>query len=125
MDRFLRAKAAAPEDEETLVILLEEAIEEIKVNTYTLARCQLQKIYRLKEMLRRKMHCLDAIGVFLKHDKEAEEAWEKLVAGPGTNIVRHFFYKAEDHTPTAFATTATIKAAIMGKATTTVLVGGR
>ncbi|XP_019052080.1 PREDICTED: adenylate isopentenyltransferase 5, chloroplastic-like [Nelumbo nucifera] len=73
MDRFLRTEAAAPADEETLAILLKEAIEEIK-NTCTLARCQLQKIYRLKELLRGKMHCLDATKVFLKHDKEVEEA---------------------------------------------------
>ncbi|XP_010245472.1 PREDICTED: adenylate isopentenyltransferase 5, chloroplastic-like [Nelumbo nucifera] len=71
MDRFLRAEATSPLDEETLAILLKEAIEEIKVNTCMLARCQLQKIYRLKELLPGKMHCLDVTQVFLKHDKEA------------------------------------------------------
>nr|DAD22983.1 TPA_asm: hypothetical protein HUJ06_024446 [Nelumbo nucifera] len=68
------------------------------------------------------MHCLNATEVFLKHSKEAKEAWEKLVAGPGTNIVRHFFYKAEDHAPTASAAAETIKVAVMGKATTAVIV---
>nr|DAD39681.1 TPA_asm: hypothetical protein HUJ06_014004 [Nelumbo nucifera] len=68
------------------------------------------------------MHCLNATEVFLKHGKEAEEAWEKLVAGPSTNIVRHFFYKAEDYARTTSTAAANIKATVMGKATTAVLI---
>ncbi|KAF2287851.1 hypothetical protein GH714_002974 [Hevea brasiliensis] len=42
------------------------------------------------------MHRIDATEVFLKSGEEAEEAWEKLVAGPSSMIVERFFYD-EDH----------------------------
>ncbi|KAL5541677.1 hypothetical protein UlMin_009387 [Ulmus minor] len=72
--------------------LLKSAIAKIKENTCSLARRQLQKIRRLD--LSWDMHHLDATEAFLRRSqgKDSDEAWENLVAGPGTMIIDDFLY---------------------------------
>ena len=77
--------------------LLDTATAKIKENTCMLACRQLQKIHRLHNRWSWNMHRMDATEVFVKKGQEAEEAWEKLVAGPGTMIVEQFLYDEEDH----------------------------
>ncbi|XVE73174.1 hypothetical protein DITRI_Ditri11bG0096100 [Diplodiscus trichospermus] len=72
--------------------LLQEAIQEIKRNTSKLACRQLEKIHRLRNKKNWIIKRLDATEVFLRRGKEADEAWEKLVAGPSTEIVAEFLY---------------------------------
>ncbi|XP_010275924.1 PREDICTED: adenylate isopentenyltransferase 5, chloroplastic-like [Nelumbo nucifera] len=88
MDGFLRAEAEAPADEETLARLIKEVIEEIK-----------------------EMHCLNAIRSIEARQGSLGEAGGRT----RHQHVRHFFYKAENHGPTASAAATTIKAAVMGK----------
>ncbi|PIN03065.1 tRNA delta(2)-isopentenylpyrophosphate transferase [Handroanthus impetiginosus] len=82
-------------DEETRARILAEAIDKIKMNNSKLARRQLEKIHRLRNMKGWKMHRLDATAVFRKRSAEAELAWEELVAGPGAAVVRRFLYNLE------------------------------
>ncbi|GAB2266478.1 hypothetical protein Dimus_001486 [Dionaea muscipula] len=91
MDRFLRAEGNA--DAETLVQLLNEAIDDVKDNTYKLAVRQLQKIHRLRDFWGWKLHHLDATEVFLNHGEEAEQSWKRLVLDPSTKIVGQFLHQ--------------------------------
>lgn len=77
-------------DKAARVKLLQKVINEIKNNTKTLACKQLEKIYRLRNVKRWKMHRLDATEVFRKEGREAAEAWERDVAGPSLMIVSRF-----------------------------------
>ncbi|GAA0163263.1 RNA processing factor [Lithospermum erythrorhizon] len=72
--------------------LLEEAIDEIKNNTCKLACRQLEKIKRLKNEKKWKVHRLDATQVFRKHGKHADEEWENSVMDPSIRIVERFLY---------------------------------
>lgn len=91
LDQYLRVGVKA--DERTRARLLKIAISKIKENTCLLAWRQLQKIQRLQNQCEWDMHRLDATGVFLNRAKGADEAWNKLVAEPSSNIVRKFLYK--------------------------------
>lgn len=104
-DRFFRAEPFC--DEETKAILLEEAINEIKVNTSKLACRQLDKILRLINVKGWKIHRLDATQVFRKRGEEADKAWENLVVGPSTKFVSKFLYHH------AASATTTIRSAPM------------
>ena len=55
--------------------------------TYKLACRQVEKIYRLRDIKGWNIHCLDATQVFKKKDKESDESWNELVAGPSVAIV--------------------------------------
>ncbi|KAL6335041.1 hypothetical protein AAG906_025829 [Vitis piasezkii] len=79
-------------DEEARAKVLQEAVHEIKANTCKLACRQLEGIHRLKNLRKWKIHRLDATEVFLKRNREADEAWEKLVARPSTMMVAQFLY---------------------------------
>ncbi|RYR71895.1 hypothetical protein Ahy_A02g006103 isoform A [Arachis hypogaea] len=79
-------------DEETKQRLLDEAINEIKVNTCNLARKQFGKIQRLRNVKRWKIHRLDATPVFQKHGQEANKAWNKFVLEPSAMIIAKFLY---------------------------------
>uniref|UniRef100_A0A5B7AGS9 adenylate dimethylallyltransferase (ADP/ATP-dependent) n=1 Tax=Davidia involucrata TaxID=16924 RepID=A0A5B7AGS9_DAVIN len=83
LDQYFRAETCSDR-------LLQEAIQAIKDNTCKLACRQLEKIHRLRNVKGWKVHRLDATDVFRKRGKEADEAWEKLVAGPSTMIVDSF-----------------------------------
>lgn len=90
LDQFLRAEGNV--DPETLDTLLQDAIYEIKDNTYKLACRQLQKIQRLRDFWGWHLHHIDATEAFLKHGQEANEAWERLIVGPSSMVVRRFLY---------------------------------
>ena len=91
-DEFFRREPFV--DEETKQRLLEEAISDMKVNTCFLARRQLKRIQRLKNVKRWKIHRLDATPVIQKHGQEANKAWNKLVAEPSATIVAKFLYNS-------------------------------
>ncbi|KAL2230825.1 UNVERIFIED_CONTAM: hypothetical protein Sindi_1676900 [Sesamum indicum] len=73
-------------DGETRAKLLKAAIDEIKTNTCKLACRQVETILRMREEFGWQIHRLNAIGVFLRHGGDANEAWEKLVLEPSMNI---------------------------------------
>ncbi|KAH7577511.1 hypothetical protein JRO89_XS01G0260700 [Xanthoceras sorbifolium] len=77
-------------DEENRGKLLKEAIQEVKNNTCKLAYRQWKKIRRLKNTKGWNIHRLDATEVLRTRGKAADEAWEKLVAGPSTALVAKF-----------------------------------
>ncbi|KAL0348796.1 UNVERIFIED_CONTAM: Adenylate isopentenyltransferase 5, chloroplastic [Sesamum angustifolium] len=93
MDEFFRHQRVV--DEATRARLLQAAIDQIKANNCKLACRQLQNILRLVEQLEWRMHRLDATEAFLKRGEDANEAWERLVAGPSTRIVGRFL--CEEH----------------------------
>lgn len=90
-------------DDKSRARLLHQAINEIKDNNCKLARRQLDKIQRLRNKKGWNLHRLDATEVFLKRGNEANQAWEKLVAGPSEATVRQFLgnVKAPDVPATA------------------------
>jgi len=91
-------------DKHQRLILLHEAIAQMKENTCKLARRQLGKILRLRNKKGWNMHRLDATEVFLKHgSKEADEAWKELVARTSTRIVDHFPYNFASKIPAKVA----------------------
>ncbi|CAL5207031.1 unnamed protein product [Lathyrus oleraceus] len=81
-------------DEKTRKQLLEKAVNEMKINTWKLARKQLGKIDFLKNVKRWEIHRLDATPVFRKRGKEANETWKKIVAEPSAMIVANFLYNS-------------------------------
>ncbi|XP_010024423.2 adenylate isopentenyltransferase 5, chloroplastic [Eucalyptus grandis] len=90
MEKYLSSENTA--DDRTRAKLLKEAVERIKANTCALACRQLEKIERLKSNWDGEMNRIDATEVFQKEDKEADEAWARLVAGPCTVILCKFLY---------------------------------
>ncbi|KAK9287622.1 hypothetical protein L1049_016058 [Liquidambar formosana] len=113
LDLFFRCEGLA--DEKTRARLLEAAIAKIKEHTCDLACSQLQKIHKLKNIRGWNLHRLDATEAFLKRrGKSADEAWQNLVAGPSTMIVKQFLY-GEDYLGTIPAKPDT--AAVMAAAT--------
>jgi adenylate dimethylallyltransferase (cytokinin synthase) len=85
LDEYLRASTAGDERER----LLARAVEEIKDNTFRLACRQRDKIQRLASMWPR-VHCVDATEVFLNRGRDADEAWQRLVAEPSIDAVGAF-----------------------------------
>jgi|UniRef100_A0A2N9GWE4 adenylate isopentenyltransferase (cytokinin synthase) len=90
-------------DKEHRAILLQEAIRQVKENTCKLACRQRGKIHRLSNTKGWDMHQLDATEVFQKHGREADKAWEELVAGPSKMIVGQFLYNEATKFPTHLA----------------------
>lgn len=84
-------------DEETKQRLLEDAIKEIKLNTWKLAMKQLGKIQRLRNVKRWEIHRLDATPVFRRRGEEADEAWKKMVAEPSAMVVARFLYDSKNN----------------------------
>ncbi|KAG9157242.1 hypothetical protein Leryth_004913 [Lithospermum erythrorhizon] len=72
--------------------LLEKAVKDIKINTCKLAYQQLEKIHKLKNVKKWKLHRLDATDVFKKCGKDADEAWENHVMEPSIRTVGRFLY---------------------------------
>ena len=68
-------------------------LREMKENTYKLACCQVENIYRLRDVRGWNIHRLDATQVFKKNDKESDDAWNELVAAPSVAIVGQFLSK--------------------------------
>ncbi|MQL91018.1 hypothetical protein Taro_023620 [Colocasia esculenta] len=90
MDAYFRAEAWGA-DRSTRAGLLQAAIDDIKANTRKLAYRQRQKILRLA-LSGWDVHRFDATEAFRRRGREAEEAWERVVAGPSVEIVRSFLY---------------------------------
>ncbi|KAM7256024.1 hypothetical protein ACFE04_011765 [Oxalis oulophora] len=90
LDHYFRVENIVEED--TKDRFLQKAIQEIKDNTCKLACMQLEKIQRLRNVKKWKMHKLDATEVLRRRGKEADEVWEMLVAGPSIAIVAEFLY---------------------------------
>ncbi|XWS13560.1 hypothetical protein CRYUN_Cryun36dG0047500 [Craigia yunnanensis] len=90
LDQYFRAEPII--DAKIRAWLLETAISKIKENTCLLACRQWQKILRLYNHWNWRMHRIDATDAFLKRGDEADQAWERLVAGPSTMIVSQFLY---------------------------------
>ena len=86
MDKYFRRENCQEEERERL---LKEAVEEIKENTRKLACRQLQKIKRLA-WAGWEFHRLDATEAFRRRGGASEEAWRRLVAAPGVEIVKRF-----------------------------------
>ncbi|WMV36247.1 hypothetical protein MTR67_029632 [Solanum verrucosum] len=88
-DRYFRAELSKSADEETRVELLEEAINEVKINNCKLASQQLEKINRLINVKGWNVHRLDATQVMLKKrgKQEGEEIWKNMYLLMGERIV--------------------------------------
>lgn len=86
MDRYLREENKSNINEAAKQILLESAIEEIKLNTCKLVCCQLEKIRRLRNEKMWPIHQIDATNVHKKSRKEADDAWNELVLKPCLEI---------------------------------------
>ncbi|KAM7253767.1 hypothetical protein ACFE04_031449 [Oxalis oulophora] len=102
LDRYLRVENLV--DQENREKLLQKAVQEIKENTIKLVSRQLDKIHRLRNVKKWKLHRLDATEAFSKQGKEADFAWEKLVAGPSKAIVSEFLYNVPTTDITPFTT---------------------
>ncbi|CAA3009763.1 adenylate isopentenyltransferase 5, chloroplastic-like [Olea europaea subsp. europaea] len=102
MDEYFRNESV--DDDETRARLLKAAIYKIKENTCKLASRQHQNILRLQNQLKWNMHHLDATEAFLKRGVGADEAWERIVAGPSTRIVGCFLHKQDINLISAITT---------------------
>jgi adenylate isopentenyltransferase (cytokinin synthase) len=87
-DEFFRAELEGRVDERTMKMLLEVAIDALKMNNIKLANRQVSKIRRLYGMWKRNMHRLDATDVVLK-----ERNWEDCVLAKSLRIVHKFLYE--------------------------------
>ncbi|EOA25917.1 hypothetical protein CARUB_v10019297mg [Capsella rubella] len=88
--------------------LLRKVVEEIKRNTFGLACKQREKIERLRKVKKWCIQKLDATPVFTKQRRsktDADVAWERLVAGPGTIAVSRFMLDIASHRPLVEAST--------------------
>ncbi|OIT22907.1 adenylate isopentenyltransferase 5, chloroplastic [Nicotiana attenuata] len=90
MDMYLREENKSNINEAAKQILLESAIEEIKLNTCKLVCCQLEKIRRLRNKKMWPIHQIDATNVHKKSGKEADDAWNEMVLKPCLEIVEEF-----------------------------------
>ena len=101
MDEFFRSEGLV--DGETRAKLLKAAIDEIKMNTCKLACRQVEKILRMREEFGWQIYRLNATEVFLRCGGDANDAWEKLVLEPSTNMVARFICKENiDLKPNAY-----------------------
>ncbi|XP_010068121.2 adenylate isopentenyltransferase 5, chloroplastic [Eucalyptus grandis] len=91
MDRFLRAENRLIDDEKPKEVLLDEAINEIKVNTFKLTCRQVEKIRMLREERGWNIRRIDATGVFESPGAaDVEKAWRSLVLEPSLAMVGDF-----------------------------------
>ncbi|KAL2235537.1 UNVERIFIED_CONTAM: Adenylate isopentenyltransferase 5, chloroplastic [Sesamum indicum] len=101
MDEFFSSQGLV--DGDTRAKLLKAAIDEIKMNTCKFACRQVEKILRMREEFGWQIYRLNATEVFLRCGGDANEAWEKLVLKPSTNMVASFICKENiDPKPTAY-----------------------
>ncbi|KAJ6725396.1 ADENYLATE ISOPENTENYLTRANSFERASE 5 CHLOROPLASTIC [Salix purpurea] len=94
LDQFLRNEMIV--DAKTSRELRDKAIEKIKENTCMLAHRQKKKIEQLQSIWNWEMHRIDATPVFLASGKEADNLWDRMVAGPSTLVVDRFL-RDENH----------------------------
>ncbi|XP_076904222.1 adenylate isopentenyltransferase 3, chloroplastic-like [Bidens hawaiensis] len=89
-DSYFHAKYSSSSDQKTRAMLLQQAIHGTKINTCKLALRQVDKINRLVDVKGWPIHRIDATKVLEKKGREADEAWDELVAGPASLIVGDF-----------------------------------
>ncbi|GLU08999.1 hypothetical protein SLE2022_258790 [Rubroshorea leprosula] len=87
LDKYFRAKEV---NAETKKQLLEEGIEEVKVNTLKLVIRQIEKIKRLRDDRQWPLHRLDATPVFENGGKGDLNAWQNMVMNPSREIITAF-----------------------------------
>lgn len=115
MDNYFRAKENylhCDDDDRDVKqeLLLERAINDIKVNTCKLACCQLEKIHRLRTLPGWNIHRIDGTEVFQRRGGKAEEAWVRLVVNPSIALVQQFLWECEKRDAAAEVTVATAAA---------------
>lgn len=93
MDSYMRAEGNKDISDEEKKVLLDSAIAEVKANTISLIRRQLEKIVRLRDEVGWPLYCIDSTTVFeIEGDKKVQEAaWLKLVFDPSLIIVEKYF----------------------------------
>ncbi|KAF8748279.1 hypothetical protein HU200_013026 [Digitaria exilis] len=99
LDAYLRSRGLG---EGERARMLAAAVDEIKANTSRLASRQRGKIQRLARMWR--VRRVDATEVFLKRGHAADEAWQRLVAGPCIDAVRSFLLEDQEEYKSSMVT---------------------
>ncbi|KAK1437270.1 hypothetical protein QVD17_03060 [Tagetes erecta] len=89
-DSYFRAEFSSSGDKKYRDKLLEQAINEIKINNCKLACRQLKKIQRLRNEKGWDIHRIDATACFQNSGEKSDELWSEMVAGPGLVIVNQF-----------------------------------
>ncbi|XP_016576673.2 adenylate isopentenyltransferase 5, chloroplastic-like [Capsicum annuum] len=81
-------------EESTKKMLLESAVEEIKVNTCNLVHLQLEKIQRFLDVKMLSLNRIDATNVLKEHEKEGDDdKWKHDVLKPFLDIMEEFLKK--------------------------------
>ncbi|GAB4853928.1 hypothetical protein Ancab_018137 [Ancistrocladus abbreviatus] len=93
-DRYFREEHNMDEEEKSRV--LNEAIREVKDNTWKLCVKQVGKIQRLRDELGWKLRKIDATSVFEKSGSEALREWDEVVVPPSMEIVTEFLNAPAD-----------------------------
>ncbi|GJN22916.1 hypothetical protein PR202_gb10524 [Eleusine coracana subsp. coracana] len=116
LDAYLRSRGLDGVEEDERDRLLAEAVEEIKENTFRLACRQRGKIQRLARMWR--VRRVDATEAFVRSGRDADDAWQRLVAAPSIDAVRAFLlqdhqagYEYSCSSSSVFSTAAAVAAA--------------
>ncbi|CAA7017552.1 unnamed protein product [Microthlaspi erraticum] len=89
-DKFMKEdmkKILSFSKDDTLRIMLEEAIEKVKLNTRRLLRRQKRRVNRLETVFGWNIHHIDATECLLN---KSEESWDAKVVKPATEIIRCF-----------------------------------
>jgi adenylate dimethylallyltransferase (cytokinin synthase) len=97
LDAYLRWSGGSSGEDERARLMLADAIEDIKSNTYVLACRQSAKIEDLARLWR--VVRVDATEVLRRRGLAAEEAWQRLVAAPCIDTVRAFLNDDDESVP--------------------------
>ncbi|XP_010510731.1 PREDICTED: tRNA dimethylallyltransferase 2-like [Camelina sativa] len=92
MKESLRKTLKFPKDDK-LRIMLEEAIDRVKLNTRRLVRRQKRRVSRLETVFGWNIHYIDATEYILS---KAEESWDAQVIKPASEIIRCFLMTGTD-----------------------------
>lgn len=90
--------------DDQLKVLLEEAVDGVKLNTRRLVRCQKRRLNRLQTLFGWDIHYVDSTeSIACKSD----EAWAAQVVGPAVKIIRDFLSEDERLMPNLEGTIST------------------
>lgn len=91
--------------DDQLKVLLEEAIDRVKLNTRRLVRCQKRRLNRLQTLFGWDIHYVDSTeSISCKSD----EVWTTQVVGPAVKIIRAFLSEDERLMPNLEGMTGTL-----------------
>lgn len=90
LDKYFRNENNKLMDRHARDMMLQCAIEEIKMNTWKLACRQRQNILRLESQLGWDINRLDATEAFEKKGDESHKAWHRIVSEPSERFVHNF-----------------------------------